>query len=97
MTEYEYNNDAMTNVLKQIDDFLREQRENREKELAKIIQNYDFVVGSIECRHRLMEISPDGANIIVSHYIEDPETIYAIKKFDVMDLILNQAESEEEE
>ena len=62
-------------------------RKCQEKELAWIITNYDFIVGSIECKNRLMEILPDDANIICSPYVEDPTMIYAVKKFDIKDLI----------
>ena len=69
-----------------IEEFIRQQKEYTEKTLAEIITKYDFVVGSTECKHKLMEILPEGANIISSPFIEDPTKIYAIKKFDAMDL-----------
>lgn len=69
-----------------IEEFERQQREHTEKTLAEIITKYDFIVGSIECKYRLMEILPDGASIVCSPYIDDPTKIYAIKKFDIMDL-----------
>jgi hypothetical protein len=82
-------------MLEAIEKFNREQMERTEKALAEIITKYDFVVGSIECKHRLMEILPEGANIVCSPYIEDPTMIYAIKKFDITDLIMGKrAESE---
>ena len=68
-------------------EFGRLQREYKEQALAEIITKYDFIVGSIECKHKLMEILPEGANITCSPYIESPTTIYAVKKFDVMDLL----------
>lgn len=77
-----------------INEFIRQQREYTERTLAEIITKYDFVVGSIECKHKLMEILPEGANIICSPYIESPTMIYVIKKFDVMDLLVEQKEGE---
>ena len=72
------------------------QQEHKEKTLAELITKYDFIVGSEESKHKLMEVLPEEATIIYSPYIEDPEMIYAIKRFDVMDLIMgSQAESEE--
>jgi hypothetical protein len=81
-----------------IEKFNRLQREYTEQTLAEIITKYDFIVGSKECKHRLMEVLPEGANIICSPYIESPTTIYAVKKFDTMDLLTepNKAESEGE-
>ena len=72
-----------------INEFIRQQKEHTEKELAEIITKYDFAVGSIELKKRLMEILPEGANIICSPYIESPTIIYAIKKFDVTDLLFD--------
>lgn len=81
------NQETFTGVFETIDKFLRQQREYQEKALAEIIQNYDFAVGSKECKARLMEILPEGANIVCSPYIKDPTMIYAIKKFDTLDFI----------
>ena len=75
-------------VINAIEKFTRLQREYKEQKLAEIITKYDFIVGSKECKLKLMEILPEGANIICSPYIESPTTIYAIKKFDAMDLIM---------
>lgn len=80
-----------------INEIIRQQREHTERTLAEIITNYDFIVGSIECKHRLMEILPEGANIICSPYILSPTMIYAIKKFDMLDYIINSQEVEETE
>ena len=85
MTEY-FNCSSIDGVFKQIEEFARQQMEYKEKTLAEIITKYDFMVGSIECKYKLMEVLPDGANIICSPYIENPTTIYAIKKFDIMDI-----------
>lgn len=70
-----------------VSELVNQIRKYQEKELAWIITNYDFIVGSIECEHKLMEILPDEANIIYSPYVEDPTMIYAVKKFDIKDLI----------
>ena len=72
-----------------INEIIRKQIEHMERTLAEIITKYDFIVGSKECKYRLMEVLPEGANIICSHYIEDPATMYAIKKFNIADLIHN--------
>ena len=58
----------------------------------KNFMEYDFVVGSIECKLKLMRVFPD-ASIICSPYVESPTTVYSIKtrtKFDVMDLITDR-------
>lgn len=82
-------------VINAIEKFTRSQREYEEQKLAEIIAKYDFIVGSKECKLKLMEVLPEGANIICSPYIESPTTIYAIKKFDAMDLIMGtRTESE---
>lgn len=70
-----------------INEFARKQMEYREKELAEIITKYDFIVGSEEMKLKLMEALPKEANIICSPYITSPTMIYAIKKFDIMDLL----------
>ena len=75
-------------IFEAIEKFTRLQREYKEQKLAEIIAKYDFIVGSKECKLKLMEVLPDGANIICSPYIESPTTIYAIKKFDAMDVIM---------
>lgn len=85
----------MDEVLAEIEKFTRLQREYKEQTLAEIITKYDFIVGSIECKCKLMEILPEGANIVCSPYIESPTMIYAIKKFDIMDLLFDPQESEE--
>ncbi len=78
---------SIDHIFEEIEKFTRVQREYKEQTLAEIITKYDFIVGSKECKYRLMEILPEGANIICSPYIESPTTIYAIKKFDTMDLL----------
>ena len=85
-------------IYEAIEKFTRLQREYEEQKLAEIIAKYDFIVGSKECKLKLMEVLPEGANIICFPYIESPTTIYAIKKFDPTDLIMGtRTESEEEE
>ena len=80
-----------------VNEIARQQVEYKERTLAEIITKYDFIVGSIECKCKLMEVLPDGANIVCSPYIENPTTIYAIKKFDIMDLLKEQYKAESEE
>lgn len=87
---------SIDNILEEIEKFTRLQREYKERTLAEIITKYDFVVGSKECKCKLMEVLPEGANIICSPYIESPTTIYAIKKFDTMDLLYEPQERSEE-
>ena len=87
--------DPIKDTFNQIEEIVRQQREYTEKTLAEIITKYDFVVGSKECKCRLMEILPEGANVICSPYITNPTMIYAIKKFDTMDLLFEPQESEE--
>ena len=77
----------MEDINNVINEIIRQQREYTERTLAEIVTKYDFIVGSIECKHRLMEILPEEANIVCSPYVEDPTMIYAIKKFDIADLI----------
>lgn len=65
----------------------KEQKQYKEQKLAEIVTKYDFVVGSIECKTKLMEILPEGANIICSPYIARPTTVYVMKKFEILDCI----------
>lgn len=89
--------DYMDVINNAVNEIIRQQREHTERTLAEIITKYDFIVGSIECKKKLMEVLPDEANIIFSPYIASQTTIYAIKKFDTMDLLKepNRTESEE--
>ena len=75
------------NLIEEIEKFARLQREYKERTLAEIIEKYDFVVGSIERKHKLMEVLPEGANIICSPYIESPTMIYAISRQAVLEVI----------
>lgn len=86
----------MDTINKVIDEFVRQQKEYTERALAEIITKYDFVVGSIESRRKLMEILPEGANIVYSPYIVSPNMIYAIKKFDISDLFKEPYKPEED-
>lgn len=79
---------SIDEIFAEIEKLTRLQRENEERALAEIITKYDFIVGSKECKSKLLEILPKGANIIFSPYIEDPITVYAIKKFNIMDLLI---------
>lgn len=80
-----------------INNIVNEVYRQKERTLAEIITKYDFVVGSRECKHKLMEALPEGANIVCSPYIEEPTMIYAIKKFDIMDLLTEPYRTESEE
>lgn len=80
-----------------LDEIIRQYREYTEKTLAEIITKYDFIVGSMECKHRLMEALPEeGVNILCSPYVESPTMIYAVKKFDIMDLLIGADKPESE-
>lgn len=81
-----------------VNEIIRKHEEYIERTLAEIITKYDFLVGSKECKYKLMEVLPEGANIVCSPYIVDTTKIYAIKKFDITDLLTEPyrlAESEE--
>ena len=78
-----------------VNEIIRQQREYTERTLAEIITKYDFIVGSKECKAKLMEILPEGVNVVCSPYIKSPTTVYAIKKFDAMDLLM-ESESEKQ-
>ena len=87
---------SIDEMFAEIEKFNRLQMEYKERTLAEIITKYDFIVGSKECKHRLMKVLPEGANIICSPYIESPTMIYAIKKFDIMDLLYEPTEEKED-
>ena len=65
--------------------FYRQMVEEKRKTLVEVITKYDIIVSSVELKSILETILPEGANIICSPYIEDPMSIYVIKKFDIMD------------
>lgn len=73
-------NYSIDSMFEEIEKFIRLQMEYKEQTLAEIITKYDFIVGSKECKCKLMEVLPEGANIICLPYIENPTMIYAIKK-----------------
>lgn len=81
---------SIDELFAEIEKFTRLQREYKDQKLAEIITKYDFIVGSEECKFKLMEVLPDGANIICTPYIDSPTAIYAVKKFDVINLIDTQ-------
>lgn len=60
--------------------------EYTERELAELIEKYDFITGSIGTKIKLMEILP-GANVVYSPHIKGPTMVYAIEKFDIKDLM----------
>lgn len=80
-----------------LEEFNRLQREYKEQKLAEIVTKYDFVVGSIECKTKLMEILPERANIICSPYIARPTTVYVMKKFEILDCIKEERSMTREE
>lgn len=85
------------NMINIVNEIIRQEREHTERTLAEIITKYDFIVGSMECKARLMEVLPEGANIVCSPYIESTTTVFAIKKFDVMDLLPEPYKAERSE
>jgi len=74
-------------LMEQMRNVQRQILEEKEKTLVEIIEKYDFIVGSKELKEKLETILPEGKNIVYTPYIEDPTTIYAVKKFDIMDYI----------
>ena len=63
-----------------------------ERDLAEIVQNYDFIVGSKEVKYVLTKVLPKDAKIVFSPYIEDPNLVYAVKKFDILDIFKRERE-----
>jgi hypothetical protein len=80
------------NIFNQANEMFRQMLEDREKTLAEIITKYNFMVGSAELKEQLTEILPKEANIVYSPFILNPTTIFAIKKFDIMDIISQSKE-----
>ena len=76
---------SIDEMLAEMEKLKRLEIERKEQTLAEIITKYDFIVGSKECKYRLMEVLPEGANVICTPYMEDPTMIYAIKKFNITD------------
>lgn len=89
------------NFIDEAKEFQRQQLIEREKTLAEIITRYDFIVGSKDLKETLETILPEGANIVYSPYIEDSTSVYAVKRFDMIDYLLGKtnfkAESEGKE
>ncbi len=69
--------------------------EDSERALAEIIENFDFIVGSIECKHKLMSMLPEANVIVTSRFIGEPNAIFAVKKFHIIDYYRYLHESEE--
>lgn len=81
----------------QIKEYIKSQNERK---LAELVQNYDFIVGSKEVLYELTKVLPKDAKVVYSPYIEDPNLVYAVKKFDFLDIfkagkLFNMPESEE--
>ena len=74
---------SIAEIYDSINRIISEHEEYIEKELAEIIQKYDFIVGSKDTKYRLMQALPKGANIVYSSYIEDPTIVYAVKKISI--------------
>lgn len=85
--------DAINDILNEI---VRQQMEYRERTLVEIVEKYDFMVCSTELMNQLEEVLPEGTHITYSPYIGEPDAIYAIKKFNVMNL-LDEALNKKEE
>lgn len=84
--------------MEQIKEFQRQQLEEREKTLAEIISKYDFIVGSKDLKETLETFLPEGATIVYSPYIENLTSVYAVKKFDMMDYFsINDFSAESED
>ena len=67
-------------------------KSQNERELARIVQNYDFICGSKEVKYMLTKALPKDANIVYSQFIEDPNLVYAVKKFDILDIFKRERE-----
>ena len=77
----------MDNLFSVIEEVVRLQTE---RELAELIQNYDFIVGSKEAQYALMKVLPKDAKVIYSLFIEDPNLVYAVKKYDILDIFKSE-------
>lgn len=78
-----------------VKEIIRQQKEYTERTLSELIAKYDFIVGSKEIIYKLMEILPDGVNVVYSPYV-DPTMVYVIKKFDIRDLLTEPYRGESE-
>lgn len=67
--------------MERIKEFQRQQLEEKDKLLAEVITKYDFMVGSKDLKESLEKILPEGAKVAYTPYIEDPTSVYLIKRF----------------
>lgn len=74
------------------DQFKEYIKSQNERKLAELVQNYDFIVGSKEVLYELTKVLPKDAKIVYSPYIEDPNLVYAVKKFDILDIFNKERE-----
>ena len=74
----------------QIKEYIKSQNERK---LAEIVQKYDFIVGSKEAQYALTKVLPKDAKIVYSPYLDAPNLVYAVKKYDILDIL--KAEREE--
>ena len=81
--------DNFGSVVEKIKEMTRIQTE---RELAEIVQNYDFIVGSKEAKYALIKALPKDANVVYSPFIEDPNLVYAVKKYDILDIFKREKE-----
>lgn len=84
--------DNFGSMLEEIKNMVRLQKE---RELAEIVQKYNFIVGSKEAKYALTKVLPKDANIIYSPFIEEPNLVYAVKKFDILDILKQESEGKE--
>ena len=76
--------DNFGSVIEEIKEMTRLQKE---RELAEIVQNYDFIVGSKEAKYALTKVLPKDAKVIYSPYLDDPNLVYMVKKYDILDIL----------
>lgn len=62
-----------------IEDMLKIEEDLKERCLAKIVQENDFIVNNAYMKIRLEEVLPKGAKISISPYV-DESTVIMIKK-----------------
>lgn len=62
-----------------IEDMLKIEEDLKERCLAKIIQENDFVVNNAYMKIRLEEVLPKGAKIFISSFVEE-STVIMVKK-----------------
>lgn len=86
---------SFDNFAEQIKEFQRQQLIEREKTLAEIITRYDFLVGSKDLKETLETLLPEEANIVYSPHIRDLTSVYAIKRFNMMDYLKAENEGKE--